>query len=295
MAIVASGDPLELRHGVALYSAQTTLGTPVTPATTVGAALVGVDKQSNNREFRGPGSANRYAVKGGMTICPWQIRWDGLQSGVKTLLLKAQRVDGVCPMLTLGFGYQDDTTPTPAKSADQIPDCKVGSLELTYTAGNDHNPISGTMSGLGRVPTTLTSLAPATSTTTPWYTYEAVVTRGGTAFPLVDYSVTLNHNLTPKTRLPGATPASQKRSPFYISEGDEMISGSLRAYNPTGVAVQADSISTAAMVVVLTNLVDAVTLTLTYTGVDFTNENQEHTADGLFWSCNWGATTLVIS
>ncbi len=289
------GEPLSMRHGVGLYSAQTTLGTAVTPATTIGPATFGHTKRSNNTSFRGPGSPNRYAVKGGMTLTEWEINWAGLTSGVKTLLGKGTRTAGLLPLITLGFGYKDDTSPTPAKSADQIQDCKVGSLELSYEAGDDHNPITGGISGIGGLITELTTLDPATDTSTPFYTYEAIALLDAGAYEMVSFNVSVNHNLNPKTAIRGAAAASFPRGPKYYLEGDEVITGSITRYRRMTVSPFADCPSAAGdLSIVLTNLCDATTLTLALTNLSYDNERFEG-ADNLLWSADFEATSFAIS
>jgi hypothetical protein len=288
------GEPLSRRHGVGLYSAQTTLGTAVTPATTIGPATFGHTKRSNNTSFRGPGSPNRYAVKGGMTITEWEISWDGITSGVKTLLQKSTRTAGLLPLITLGFGYKDDAG-TPAKSADQIQDCKVGSLELSYEAGNDHSPISGSISGIGGLITELTTLNPALDTSTPFMTYEALALLDGAAYEMVSFNVNIDHNLNPKTAIRGAAAASFPRGPKYYLEGDEVITGSITRYRRMTVNPFADCPSaTGDLSIALTNVCDATTLTLNLVNLSYDNERFQG-EDDLLWSADFEADTFSIS
>jgi hypothetical protein len=291
--LAVSGEPLARRHGVVLYSAQSTYGTAVTPATGVGIFNTSHTQHSSNTDFRGPGSANFVARKGLSTYTEWSLRSEGLQTGSKTLLLKAQRTAGVMPLITLGIGYQDDGTPT--RSADQIQDCKIGSMSLGLDASSGHAPLSCELSGVGGLITVLTTLAPALLTTTPWDTSEGVVTLAAGAYALRTFSVQTNQNLSRDHVIPGAAPSSFKRGHAYLTEHDESISGSISRYLRSGVSIQADTITQQAMVVVLTNRVDSATLTLTFATVDFDNEKLDEDQNGLFWSADFTAKTLVMS
>lgn len=287
------GQPLELRHGVGLWSAQSTLGTAVTPATTIGPATFGHTKHSNNKSLRGPGSPNRYAVKGGMTLTEWQIRWDGVTAGAKALLLKGVRASGIVPFVTLAFGYKDDAA---TKSADQIQDCKTGSWNLAYDAGSDHSPITGGMSGIGGLITVLTSLSPALDATTPFYSYEAIGLLDTVAFEMEKFSINVNHNLKPYTAIRGAAAASFPRGPKYFCEGDEVITGVISRYVRIGIDPYADCPSAAGdMGIVLTNLCDSTTLTLALTDLSYDNEKFEATNEGLRWSADYEATSYALS
>src|SRR5687767_14280424 len=114
--MAVAGEPLGRRHGVVLYSAQTTYGTPVTPATACGIFTVSHTQHSSNFDVRGPGSSNFVARKGGSIYSEISLRSESLQTGSKTLLGKAMRTSSVVPLITLGIGYSDDAG-TPARSA----------------------------------------------------------------------------------------------------------------------------------------------------------------------------------
>lgn len=281
------------RHGVVLYSAQSTYGTAVTPATACGIFAVSNVQKSNNLDLRGPGSPNFVARKGGSIYSEWSMRSPSLQTGSKTLLTKAVRASGVVPMITLGFGYSDDGTPT--RSADQIQDCKIGSMSLGLDASSGHGPLTCELSGVGGLITVLTTLAPATLSTTPWMTYEGVLTKGGSAYPVRTWNVNVEQNLSRDHVIPGATPSTFVRGHTYLTEHDETISGSVSRYIRQGDSQQAATITSSAMVLTLTNLVDSVVLTLTYTSVDFENEKMDIDEGGIFWSADYTAKTLTIA
>ncbi len=293
MADATAGNRLARRHGVALYSAQTTWGTAVTPATSVGNALVNHTKVSGNTSHYGPGSPNRRSVSSGSSIVNWEMSFPEVQTGTKTLITKGVRSSGILPLITLGFGYSDDVA-TPNRSADQIQDCKIGNVSLSLDASGGHGPLSCTLSGMGTIITALTTLAPATLTTTPWHTFEAVLTRAGAAFPVVNWSMELNHNLTADYIIPGAAPTSL-RTPVTFTEHNETITGSMSLRTRTGVSVQADCVSTFASVLTLTNVCDSVTLTVTFAGMSFDNERLEMGEDGLMWTVDYEAQTVTIA
>lgn len=293
MANASSGDRLARRHGVVLYSAQTTWGTAVTPATAVGNCLTNHTKVSNNQSHYGPGSPNRRAVSGGSSLINWEVSMPEVQTGQKTLIGKAFRSSGVLPLVTLGFGYSDDQG-TPNRSADQLQDCKIGNVSFSLDASGGHGPLSCTMSGMSTISTTLTTLAPATLTTTPFHTFEGVLTRAGSAFTVVSWSMELNHNLTADYVIPGAAPTSL-RTPTFFTEHNETITGSMTLRTRTGVNVLADCPSTFASVLTLTNVCDSVTFILTFANMSFDNERMEIGEDGIIWSVDYEAQTVALT
>ncbi len=289
-----AGEPLARRHGVVLYSAQSTYGTPVTPATGCGIFTVSHTQHSSNLDVRGVGSPNFVARKGGSAYSEISLRSEALQSGSKTLLQKAMRSSNDVPLITLGIGYQDDAG-SPARSADQIQDAKIGSMSLGLDASSGHGPLTCELNVVGGLITVLTSLAPALITSTPWMTYEGVLTKGGSAFGCRTFNVNVNQNLSRDHQIPGSAPASFVRGHSYLTAHDEMITGSVSRYVRIGDTVQASTITQSAMVLTLTNLVDSVALTLTFATVDFDNEKLDEDANGIFWSADFTAKTLVIS
>lgn len=294
MANASAGEPLALRHGVALWSAQTTYGTPVTPATSAGICMVGHTKRSSNQSFYGPGSPNFLARKGGSTYTEWNIRMPAVQTGHKTLVQRAAFASGVVPLTTLGFGYSDDQG-TPNRSADQIQDAKIGSLRLGLDASGGHGPLTADLSGIGGLVTAVTSLAPATLVTTPFMTYEGIFTRAAAAYEIRSFEVNLENNLSRDHVIYGATQATFPRGHKYLTEHNQTISGRISRYQRSGADVFATPIAQAAMVLTLTNTVDAATLILTFADVDFDNEELSEDENGLIWSFDFTAKTLAIT
>lgn len=298
MALYANGDPLPLRDGVALVSAQVSYGTAVTPATSLGAVRCNHTKQGNAQAFFGPGSANAFAIKGGSTPTEWELSWEAIQAGVKPMLVRAVRPAKVLPVFTLGLGYADDTG-TPAKSADQIQDCKVGQLNMSLDASGGHGPLTANMSGLGGLVTPLTTLSPATFATGPFYSYEAVLESddggGAAGFPVRSFSLAVNHNLRHGYRIPGATPGSFIRGPFALVEHFENISGSISLFTRSGEDPHADTLQELDWTLTFTNLSDASTIAITLGDLVLSNERFEMSDEGLIWSCDYIAKTFGLS
>lgn len=293
MANASAGEPLVLRHGVALYSAQTTYGTPVTPATSCGACMVGVRLPSNNVSVFGPGSATRLAVRGGSVRAEWTMRWEHAQTGIKTLLQKIGRTSGVAPLLTLGFGYSDDEG-TPNRSAYQIQDCKVDRLSIRWDKSSGNAPVAVEMSGIGGLVTALTTLAPATLSTTPWMVADAYLTRAASAYPVRSFEVEVTNNLSPDAVIPGSAPASYHRGHSYLTEHNINVRGRMVRYGLPAVTVQGQTLSTAAMVLAMTNPDDAVAFTTTLASVDY-SEEEFNLEKELLWNIPYEATSVAFS
>lgn len=295
MANAANGEPLALRNAVVKWSAQTDFGTPVAPATSAGIGLAGKRKLSNNHAFRGPGSPNLVTRKGGSTASEWALRYPAVQSGIKSLLLKAVRSGGVLPFFTLGIGYEDDVTPTSNKSADQIQDCVVNTIELALDAFNEAAPLTANLSGFGGLMTALTNVARGTDASTPWMSYEAVFQKEAAAYQLGQFNFSGNHNASRDYVIPGEAPASFARGHTYVTPHAEVLTGSISRYRKLGHNVHADTLTEEDILVVFTNLDDAETLTLTLNDVTFDNENEEHTEQGLRWSADFEAKTWSLA
>lgn len=296
MPLSANQEPMTRRNAVALFSSQGTYGTAVTPATACGAVRASHNKQSATVDVRGPGSHNRLAAKGGAISLPWSLQIPQVQSGMKNLLLRGVRTAGILPLTTFGFGWKDDAG-SPVRSADQIQDAKVGQLSLTINQDNAVNPISGSMSGLGGLPTELTSLNPASLTSTPWMSYEAVIQKDGSAWTtaLRTFTLNVNHNLTAIFRIPTVTPVSFVRGHYALQEGNEEISGSITLWVPLGINVMAATLSRPDLSIVVTNLDDSATLTIALVDVIFGNENVEQTDTFIQYSADWTATSWSMS
>jgi hypothetical protein len=295
MSNAALGEPLALQHATVKWSAQGAFGTPVTPATSAGLGMAGKRKISNNWHGRGPGSPNFVARKGGSAYTEWALRYAAVQTGIKGLLQRAVRVNGMLPLTTLGIGYEDDQGPS-NKSMDQIQDCVINTLELSLDAFNEQAPLAANLSGFGSAdPAVLTNQARALLTSTPWVAFEAIFTKDAAAFECGQFSLNVNHNASRDYIIPGQAPTSPKRSFRYATAHDEMITGSITRYRKLGHNVHLDTPPSVGLQLVFNNLDDAQTLTLPLTDVDFANENEEHTEQGLRWSADfearlWGLT-----
>lgn len=296
MANATAGEPLGYRHGVVLYSAQTVQGTAVTPATSCGVAQVRFSKQSENLAIRGPGAAQIVLQKGGAISSDISLTFSGVQTGIKALLLKAVRVDNVLPWVTLGIGYRDDQTGVNTiRSAEQVQDCKVGSLRLGLDASNGHGPLTAEMSLTGGLCTTLTTLNPAASATPPWMTYEGVLTEEGAAFPVRNLDVSIEHNVTKDPVIPGSAPASFVRGWKYLTEHGEDISGTITRYSPVSPNVHANTTSERDFVLTLTSQTDATVLTLAVTNAVYGAAEMGVDESGIFWSYPFVATSWSLT
>jgi uncharacterized protein with HEPN domain len=291
MANGTLGEPLALRNAVLLYSSQATFGTPVTPATSAGLGLGSLQKRSNNARFRGPGSPNLVSRIGGPAQHDWSIRYDAVQTGVKALLQKAVRAAGVLPYITLAFGWEDDVSPTTNKESEQVQDAVVSQLELSLAA---QGYLQATLSGIGGAAATLTNRVRTTLSSVPWAWWEGVVTDEGAAYPLIDFRLSVNHNVSADHVIPGSAPASFKRGFKYLTPHAEVISGSLTRFQKLGHNVLADAVAERDIVITLTSQ-DATVLTITLTDCDFANESQEHSPDGIRWSADFEARTWNLA
>jgi hypothetical protein len=294
MADASVGEPLVLRHAVALWSAETAWGDGTQPATTVGNFMAGNVKHSNNSYYRGPGSDTFVAAKGGGTHCEWTLESDAMQSAGRALVVKAAKTAGVLPSFCLGLGYQDDVG-TPNRSADEIPGCMIGRASFRLDASGPQAPLGVTLSGLGLVPATATDLQPATSTTKPYYNYEAVMTRAGSAYRIRAINIDLDNQLRPDYDVPGSTPASTPREPFHFSSTGITITGTVTRYATPGVSVQGNTISQFAMVLAFTSLTGDTALVLTFANVTYDEERYTQREDGQFWEMPFTAQTLAFS
>lgn len=296
MANATAGEPLGYRHGVVLYSAQAVQGTAVTPATSCGVAQVRLSKTSENLAIRGPGAAQIILQKGGSISSDVSLTFPAVQTGVKALLQKAVRVDGVLPWVTLGVGYRDDQTGVnTVRSAEQVQDCKIGSLRLGMDGSSGHAPLTAEMSLTGGLCTTLTTLNPAATATAPWMTYEAVLTEEAAAFQVRSLDISIEHNLSKDHVIPGAAPASFVRGWKYLTEHGEDISGTITRYAAVSPNVHGNTISERDFVLTLTSLTDATVLTLTVTNAVYGAAEMGQDESGVFWTYPFVATSWNLA
>lgn len=279
-----------------MYSEETVFGTAVLPATAAGIARVSYTKHTSNVPFWGPGSADYAAKKGGSTYVSWSQRYDAVQSGIKPLLIKAARVAGVVPSITLGYGYIDDDSPV-NKAIDQIPGAKIDTLELGLDASGGHAPLTATLGGIGFPPTEITTFTAATDVTDPWFSYEGVSLRAAAAYEMRSCSFSLNNSLSRDHVIPGAAPSSpRKRSHKYVTEHNRVISGEMTRYAAPGVDVQADAISEFAYVLTMTSLsAGTPVLTLTFADMSFDDATRDIDEGGVFYRWGFTASALAIS
>ncbi|MBM3459688.1 MAG: hypothetical protein FJX77_14290 [Armatimonadetes bacterium] len=293
MASAAAGERLGQRHQVALYSAQSTYGTPVTPATSLGACEWELENNSNNLRVFGPGSASALAVRGGTVESRARLRWSHVQTGVKTLLQKVGRSSSVVPLVTVGLGYKDDEG-TPVRSASQLQDAKVGRLSLAFDKSQGNAPITAEMELVGGLITTVTSLDPATLATTPWMVADCHFTRGGSSYPIVALTCEIDNDLAPIYKVSGTAPSSFHRGHAELLERQIRVRGSMTLQATSGVTLLGQTISSFAAVMTCTNPDDAVSLILTFAGMTFDEETMSG-KDELLWTIGYTATSCAIT
>lgn len=292
----ANTDPLEFRNGVILWSAQAVQGTAVTPATSAGIATGRLTRSGGNQRFRGPGSRNIMARKGGSTSSGVSLSWPAAQTGIKSLLTRAVRVDNVLPWTTLAVGYQDDQTGVNTlRKAWQVQDAKIASLNLALDASSEHSPLTASLEFVGGLVTELTTLAPVTNSSTPWMTHEAVFTREAVAYACRSFDVTIAHEVLRRHQIPGAAVASFPRGWSFLNEGSETISGSISRYLADTVNVHANTITEYDLVLTITNRDDAQVLTLNLTDVDFDEAEISEDDGGIFYSWAFEAKTWSMT
>lgn len=295
MSNAASSEPLPLRTAVVKWAAQSGFGTAASLTTSTGIALASFNKQSNNAFYRGPGSPNFVTAKGGETYADLSLRYPALQTGVKALILKANRASGVVPFISLGIGYEDDQG-TSNKSVERFRDVVITGLALAFDASGGPAPLTADLTLFGTVADTVTSLTRATDTTSPWMTYEAAVTNEGSGYPVVAFSLNVAHNVTRDHVAPGSTPASNPRSCTFITTHDEVITGSITRYAAIGHNIQANTLAEKDLVVTFTSLDAGTTvLTVTLNNCIFNNEQHEQTEQGLRWSADFECQTFSLA
>lgn len=295
--MAVQGEPLSYRHGVCLWSAQTTYGTPVTPATSAGTVDATLTRGSGNQSFFGPGSATLFAQKGGLTTSDIELAFRAIQNGgSKSLLLKAVRAAaGSLPLITFGIGEQDDTPTTPLKRAKQVQDCKVDTLSLNFDASSGHGPLTASMGIIGGLCSDLTSLVPSAITASPYYTYECALTEEGSGYEVRSLAFNLANNLRRDTVIPGATPSSFIRGHKYLTEGNIVITGSISRFVPSGQNVHANTLSERDLVITATNLDDATTLVLTITDAVYDNERTAVSEEGILYTYDYTARSFNLA
>lgn len=234
------------RNAIILYSAQTTWGTPVTPATAVGIVSYDVTSDTDLRDIYSIGAAGVKFFKPGINSVDWNINITNLQT--KAFLLKAVRASGALPLITLGFGYKDDAG---TAYLWQVQDCKIGAFDLDVTAGNTI-PVS--TSGPGRLITNLSAGTAAHLTAAPFFSYEAVFTKAAAAYESRRVRIAVDHHIQKINVVHGAAPSTLKRFPKYFPEGKEEVSGEIERFQKSAANLQADTLTDFAMSLVLTDI-----------------------------------------
>lgn len=289
-----AGQPLSAHHAVLLYSVQVEQGVPVTPATAFGIIEAPNEtSQSGIRPFWSLGDDHFILAKPGVAQQTVNTGNVTLQNS-DFLLNCCVRTNKSLPWITIGIGYKDDAGTMWAK---QIPDCKVGQMEITWDAGGaDAAPIIGsfTIESIGVV-TEIATLSPANLSDQPLDQFEGVVTRGGAAHECQSFRLSVNQNLRKVTPLYGTAPVTGKRLPKYLKEGREEISGQVVRYAKSGINMQADTIASSTLAVALTDIAGAGNTIGFSLATSYYTEEQIGLGEDILFTCPYIARTLTIS
>lgn len=276
MADASVGEPLVGRHQACLYSAQVAQGTAVTPATSAGIVNFEMTSDADLRSIFNIGSPNAKFNKPGINRVNFSISNVAVQT--KAILERAVRASGVLPWTTFGFGYDDDAS---TNYAFQVQDCKVGQLDLALDAGG---LLTATLAGTGGLITDLSTFTMAHLAQTPMMSYEGVFTKGGAAYILRNFRMSVNHNLSVDPVIAGAAPSTFKRGWKYITEGNEAITGEVTRFAKSSANLQANTLTDFAMVLTCTDIVGGMsptTITITLTDAQWGSERYAGEIDGV--------------
>jgi len=278
-----TGEPIRGRHGVILYSAQSVQGTAVPPAVAAGIASWDVTVDGDLRPIYTLGRAEPLLLKPGIAKTDFTVSIEAVQT--VALLTKTQRTSGCVPWLTFGFGYKlDDGT----KEAKQVQDCKINQVQIDLEPGG---LLRAQLTGTGGLVTDLTSLNPADLAEAPFMSYEAVFTKGGSAYKLKSFSMSVDHGIAVESCIPGSAPSAFKRGWTHQTEGQLAITGELTRYAKSGVDLHGDTLSSFALQLACTDISGGGnTATIALTGAKFGSEKMSLSPDG-----DYVATTPFIA
>lgn len=277
--------PLKARHGALLYSAQTTQGTAVTPATAAGIVGYEVTSDADLRRIDTIGQAGALFFKPGVSRVDFDVPIEAVQTAA--ILQRAIRVSGEVPWTTFGFGYVEDSG---TKYAWQVQDCKVNRLELRLEAGG---LLTGSVSGTGGLITDLTTLSPAQLTPTPFMSYEAVLTKDAAAWEAQSFQLTVDNQIEVQSMIPGTAPSSFKRGWSYQTEGPLEVSGEITRFVKSGVDLQADTLADFTLALTMTDIAGGGSpnsIAVSITGARFGSERLRIAPGG-----DWLATTPFVA
>ena len=265
--MAAAGDPLPSRTLACLFSAQSVQGTAVTPATSPGLVDFSLGIENDLRSVFSIGAPNAKFLKPGINSCTWQVNNRGVQT--KAILQRAVRSSGIVPWTTWGFGYDDDAS---TQFAYQIQDCKTGGIDVALDADG---MLTAQLSGIGGLITELSSFTQAHLSETPMMAYEAILTRGGSAYAVRNFRFTVNHNLQADPMIRGAAAGSFPRGWSYLTEGNEEITGEITRFAKSGVNLQAATVAGSDIVLTCTDAAGGcapTTIAITLAGTKFGSE-----------------------
>lgn len=287
--MAVNGEPLKRRHGVALWKAQSVYGTAVTPDTAMGIVNFDVTSDAGMQSIYAIGGADPLFLKPGNAATPFTISINNMQTSA--LLLQGQRSSGVLPWITIALGFVDDAG---TGYAWVVQDCKIATMDVALQAGA---ALTGSLSGTGGLIAVSTALTAANLSPTPFWSYEAVLTKGGSAWESVGFRMTQSHSVTVDHIIPGVAPSSYKRGWRYQTEGDRVMTGELTRFAKSAIDLSASTISSFAMVLAMTDIIGGMTpnaISLTYSGVKFGSERLAM-ADDFRATTPFLSTGLVIA
>lgn len=274
--MAVAGQPVAGRHLSCRYSSQSVYGTAVTPATSPGIVSFDVTSDAGTQSVFNIGAANSKFLKPGIATVPWSVNVLAVQT--KAVLELGERTTGTLPWLTWEFGTAFDSG---TNHAFQVQDCKVHNLEISQEAGGF---LQASLSGVGGLITDLSTVAMAHLTATPMYSYESVMLKGVAAWELRGFRMSVNHNVSVDSVIPGAASATFKRGWAYQTEGQEEVTGELTRFIRSSIDLQATTLSEFTLLLTATDIVGGMTPTtiiITLTGAKFGQERFAGTVDGL--------------
>jgi hypothetical protein len=237
--------------------------------------IVGFDNTNEGdlRAIFNIGQPEAVFLKPGNNQVPFQINIDSVQNLL--FLLKAVRTSGSLPWLTLGLGYKDDLG---VRWAQQIQDCKIHSFDLDLEATG---MLRASVSGVGGLITELTTLDPAQLTQMPYMGYEAIMQRGGSAFPVRTFRMSANHNVDVQYVIRGAAPSSFQRGWEHQTEGSINVSGEVTRFARSAVNFQATTLALSTLRLLVTDINEAQrSLDIQATNAGFGSERQGVSPEG---------------
>jgi len=290
-----AADALQGRHAVWLYSVQSKLGTPVTPATPLGLGTGSIDSQSGQRPLYGLGNWRPLFIKPGGS----QVAFDGQVAVCSSGFLIeccSRDANGSLPYFTLALGYKDDAD-SPTRWAMQVQDCKIAQMELSLDSGDGSNLLMLSFSGVGGLITEVTSLDPVDVTAMPFGEFECILTKGGEPHPAKSFRLAVANNVRQRRGIPGSAPTRFERGFIDQPEGQEEVTGEVVRYVRSGLDMQAASMSGSDLVLSCADLATRTnTLVITATDAQYGAERiTPSMEDDILYTTPFNATGVTFA